>query len=54
VLTVIVATVESTVPAGFDTRTQNLVVSVSGGVVRPDSVAPGTGSDVDPESLRNH
>jgi hypothetical protein len=45
---VIVAVVESTVPALFVTRTQYLEVAVNDGVVKLDEVAPPMGDAVAP------
>ena len=47
--TVTIAADESTDPAAFDTRTQNVEVVVSADVVKLVAVAPVTGADVSPD-----
>jgi len=49
-----VAESESTDPAAFDTRTQNVVVSVSGGVSQSVDVAPVWGDEVRPRVSSYH
>ena len=52
--TVIVAADESTEPAGFDTRTQNVDVVVRAGVPKSAPVAPAIGVDVLPLAPAYH
>ena len=53
-VTVISADKESAAPAVFDTRTQNVVVAASAGVVKVADVAPFTGELVAPLAPENH